>query len=126
LGFGNGAGFVKSPDGDGLDFDYPHYDSTVNFNPLPGFFPTPNVTQDDVIATGGVMLDGVYAGNFIFHVEVPDGITQFTIRQSPIAIPDPATATLISLGILFARRQKKRLPQSKRNVLRTCFRKTLH
>jgi hypothetical protein len=107
LGFGFGAGFVKSGSGDGLDFDAPDYDSPVDFNPGLSFFPSTTVTEDDIIAFGGIMPDTAYAGNFIFHVDVPDGITEFTVRQTPIAIPEPASIGLIGLfvgGIYFARR----------------------
>ena len=108
LGFGNGADFVKSGSGDGLDFDSPDYDSLFDFNPLPGFFLTVNVTEDDIIATGGIMADLSYAGDFIFHVDVPDDITSFTIRQSPIAVPEPATMALLGLGGLTLLRRRKK------------------
>ena len=108
LGFGNGTGFVKSGSGDGLDFDAPDFDSTFDFDPSPGFFPTPNVTEDDIIASGGVMPDFSYAGNFVFHVDVPDGITSFTIRQSPIVVPEPATIMLtVTGGLALIRRKRK-------------------
>jgi len=100
LGFGNGAGFVKSTSGDGLDFDAPDFNSDFFFNPAPGFFPTVAVTEDDIIASGGVMPDFSFAGNFLFHVDVPDGITSFTIRQSPIAVPEPSTLVMAVLGLL--------------------------
>lgn len=104
LGFGQGAGFVKSAPGDGLDFDYPHYDSTAFFDPSPGFFPLVNVTEDDIIAGGGIMPDFSYAGNFVFHIDVPNGISQFTIRQSPLpasgAVPEPSTYALAAMGLL--------------------------
>ena len=74
LGFGNGAGFVKSTAGDGLDFDAPDFNSDFFFDPFPGFFPTATVTEDDIIASGGVMPDVTFAGNFLFHIDVPDGI----------------------------------------------------
>lgn len=110
LGFGSEGSFVKSTSGDGLDFDSPDFDSTANFNPGGFFFPTVNVTEDDIIATGGTMPAGAYAGNFVFHVDIPDGISSFTIRQSPIAVPEPASIALISLSALLATRRRKRLP----------------
>ena len=99
LGFGTGAGFVKSTAGDGLDFDGPDYDSTADFNPGGYFFPTVSrPSEDDLVAGGGIQPDFAYAGNFIFHVDVPDGISQFTIRQSPLPVPEPTSA--LSLAVL--------------------------
>ena len=98
LGFGIGAGFVKSGSGDGLDFDAPDYDSPVDFTAGGPFFPSVTVTEDDLIADG-FMPDFAYAGNFIFHVDVPDGITEFTLRQSPIAVPEPSAAGLVLIGL---------------------------
>ena len=114
LGFGQGAGFVKSSAGDGLDFDAPDFNSDFFFDPSPGFFPTVSVTEDDVIASGGVMPDFAFAGNFLFHVDVPDGISSFTIRQSPLAaVPEPSTLTLGSLGLLgLAMYGRRRRPSS--------------
>lgn len=99
LGFGEGLGFVKSTPGDGLDFDAPDYDSDFDFNPGGIFFPTVAVTEDDIIASGGTQFDGMFAGNFLFHVDVPDGISSFTIRQSPIGIPEPAGLLLATLAV---------------------------
>lgn len=97
LGFGVGAGFVKSPPGDGLDFDGPLFDSTVDFAPFGGTFPFPATTvlEDDIFASGGIQPDFAYAGDFVFHVDVPDGITSFTIRQSPVPVPEPMGAVLV-------------------------------
>ena len=100
LGFGNGAGFVKSTSGDGLDFDAPDYNSDFDFNPGPGLFPTLSVTEDDVYASGGVMPDFTFAGYFVFTIDVPDGITSFTIRQSPIAVPEPSALYLAAMGMI--------------------------
>jgi len=99
LGFGHDAGFVKSLAGDGLDFDAPNYNSPFNFNPSPGFFPTVSVTEDDVLASGGVMPYLSFAGYFRFTVDVPDGITEFTVRQSPIAVPEPGCLALTIGGL---------------------------
>ena len=109
LGFGTGLGFVKSTPGDGLDFDAPNFNSDFFFNPAPGFFPSVTVLADDILASGGVMPDFSYAGNFLFTIDVPDGITSFTIRQAPVPVPEPATLTLLGLGVLVlqcVRRQK--------------------
>ncbi len=101
LGFGHGVGFVKSPLGDGLDFDAPSYNSPFNFNPGGSFFSSVSVTEDDVIASAGVMPYLSFAGYFRFTVDVPDGITSFTVRQSPIpvGVPEPGSFAILSCGI---------------------------
>ena len=101
LGFGSGAGFVKSAPGDGLDFDAPSYTSTVDMAPLGGILPWPSVTvtEDDIFATGSQPF-GTWSGIMTLHVDVPDGIDQFTLRQSPIAVPEPASAMIMVLGTL--------------------------
>ncbi len=67
------------------------------------------VTEDDVYADGGVHVNGAYAGNYIIHIDVPDGITEFTLRQSPIAspVPIPAAGYLFTMALigLFTRKQ---------------------
>lgn len=107
LGFGFGTGFVKSTSGDGLDFDSPNYNSPFNFNPGGSFFPSVTVTEDDVYATGGVMNYLSFAGYFRFTVDVPDGYTSFTVRQSPV-VPEPGSFAILSCGLvglaLFRRR----------------------
>jgi hypothetical protein len=111
LGFGTGTGFVKSTAGDGLDFDAPDYNSGYQFNPAPGFFPSVAVTEDDIYADGGVMPYLSFAGYFRFSVDVPDGITQFTVRQSPVAVPEPATwvlAACSAVGLATFRLRRKR------------------
>jgi hypothetical protein len=101
LGFNHGASFTKSTIGDGLDFDFPDYDSPLVFDPSPNFyFPTAaHTTEDDIVAGGGVMPNGGFAGYFKFSVDVPDGIAQFTIRQSPIAAPEPCSAAFLAMGV---------------------------
>jgi hypothetical protein len=98
LGYGFDAGFVKSPSGDGLDFDSPDYDSPVQFDPSLGpYFPSYVNTEDDIYASGGVMPPTGFSQYFRFNIDVPDGITQFTLRQSPVGVPEPCTC---GVGIL--------------------------
>jgi hypothetical protein len=101
LGFGFDAGFVGSGSGDGLDFDSPSFNSPFNFNPGGSFFPTLTVVEDDIYASGGVMPNMAFAGYFRFTVDVPDGITSFTVRQSPIpvGVPEPGSLSLSVCGI---------------------------
>ena len=98
LGFGFDAGFVKSTSGDGLDFDSPDFNSPFNFNPGGSLFSSLSVTEDDVYATGGVMPHLTFAGYFRFTVDVPDGITSFTVRQSPV-VPEPGSFAILSCGV---------------------------
>ncbi len=100
LGYGYETGFVKSTSGDDLDFDAPDYDSDFFFNPSPGIFPLYSVSEDDLIASGGVMPNFTFAGYFRFTVDVPDGITSFTIRQSPVPAPEPSTLLLAAVGLV--------------------------
>jgi hypothetical protein len=101
LGYGFDATYVKSLPGDGLDFDAPDFDSGLQFAPGPGFyFPTALATEDDIVASGGVMPNGGFAGYFRFTVDVPDGITTFTVRQSPIAAPEPCSCIFALIGLV--------------------------
>jgi hypothetical protein len=82
LGFGVGAGFVQSVPGDGLDFDSPNLNSPFEFFP----FTSLTITEDTVDALGGNFLPG----NFhviVFPIDIPNGITEFTVRQWPTIAP---------------------------------------
>jgi hypothetical protein len=83
------------------------FNSPFNFIPAPGIFPGLTVTEDDVYAYGGVMPHLAFAGYFRFTVDVPDGITSFTVRQSPVAVPEPASLALglWSVGMILARKR---------------------
>lgn len=107
LGFGMGASFVPSPAGDGLDFDAPAYDSPVSLLP----FTTLTVTEDGIDAVGGVVPNFTFVSPWVFHVDVPDGITAFTVRQYPTIdfIPEPGAMSLALLsGLAFLRRHRPR------------------
>jgi hypothetical protein len=96
LGFGEGVGFVASTPGDGLDFDTPDEDSPFDFS---AFFSTPALAGEDVIlATGGLFPYLAFTTPlFQFSIDVPDGIDSFTLRQIPIAVPEPVSASLVAM-----------------------------
>ncbi len=105
LGFGEGALFVPSTPLDGLDFDTPDEDSPFDFS---AFFSTPTLVGEDVIlATGGLFPYLAFTTPlFQFSIDVPDGIDSFTLRQIPIAVPEPVSASLMAmlgLGVLSRR-----------------------
>jgi hypothetical protein len=88
LGFGTGAGFVESTLGDGLDFDAPDYNSPLDLTPFAA------VNSDEVtIATfSGTLADGA-STVFTYAVDVPNGITEFTVRLRPRSLPVSTTST---------------------------------
>jgi hypothetical protein len=97
LGFGSGAGFVLSSPGDGLDFDTPDLDSPISFSPWwTGYTPS----EDTIVASGGPGLPntGFTLPYLQFAIDVPDGITEFTLRQFPNNVPEPASMATVSLG----------------------------
>ncbi|MCG8450345.1 MAG: PEP-CTERM sorting domain-containing protein [Pirellulales bacterium] len=103
LGFGTGSGFEISDPGDDLDFDAPFYNSTIQFDPSLLFsFPTVTMSEDVLVASGGPgQLNGQYNEPFVYHIDVPDGITTFTLRQFPVAvIPEPTSVALLLLASL--------------------------
>jgi len=110
LGFGVGADFVLSTPGDDLDFDSPDFDSGTDFS---AFFTSVTENVDDIFATGGLFPNLMFTSPmFRFSIDVPDGITEFTLRQRPIAaaVPEPSTALLACLGfagMLLRTRRKK-------------------
>jgi hypothetical protein len=97
LGFGTGTGFVPSTPGDGLDFDGPFYNSPIDFTT---FFPSAIPTsEDEIVASGGVHPNGLFSIPYYrFSVDVPDTFSQFTLRQFPTAVPEPASLALLGLG----------------------------
>jgi len=97
LGFGTGASFVQSSPGDGLDFDAPDEDSLYDFGP----FTSLTIGEDTIDAVGGVVPDGSFV-NFRFPIDVPDGITEFTLRQLPTTdaiVPEPKAWILVGISL---------------------------
>ncbi len=103
LGYGTGGSFTLSSPGDGLDFDTPHENSPINFSPGPADFTTITRPNEDTLeATDGTLLNGQFSGtDFVFHIDVPNGMTEFTLRQEPIiTVPEPSSTALLGLGSL--------------------------
>lgn len=115
LGFGTGAAFTRSATVDLLDFD------------LPGGMPAPTSPQfpqllhgSDLLQWSGATINPLLGGGsspfsaaFVFRVDVPDnlaalnpsGLSRFTLRHTTgtgavPSVPEPATLTLLSAGLL--------------------------
>lgn len=106
LGFGMGDDFTPSPAGDGLDFD-DGLGATSPFSMAP--FTSITVGEDNIDAIGGVVPDATFVFPFVFHIDVPDGIERFTMRQYPTTdpIPEPTGAVLAIGGLLAAAMRRR-------------------
>ena len=91
LGYGLGTGFVPSDSSDALDFDGPNHDPSSTFYST--IFPNAAVGDDSIIFSGGIQSTG--SQNYSFRLDVPDVQTNFTIRQIPAPIPEPATSWVL-------------------------------
>jgi hypothetical protein len=80
----------------------PTLSSPFSFAP----FTTVVVGEDGIDAYNGVVPNFTFVPNFVFHVDVPDGITAFTVRQYPTidsgTVPEPSSAMLILAGVFAA------------------------
>ncbi len=99
LGFGTGAGFTLSTPLDGLDFDAPDYDLFPSSSAMPLI---DNSDEDILVFSGGTHSSG--AESYQFRIDVPDfgdipGGYTFTLRQMPIAVPEPASVVLLGLAL---------------------------
>ena len=107
LGFGTGPGFVPSVAGDGLDFDAPGFDPPATST---AFSTVVASTEDLLVFSGGSQGTGQKVYNV--RIDVPDALQllggTFTLRQLPIAVPEPAglaLAGVAGLGLLANRRK---------------------
>jgi len=84
VGFGTESGWVHSPIGDDLDFDMPDDNSPRDFD----VFSTLAYSENTIDAVGGIILAGD-SHTFTYAIDVPNGITTFSIRTSPREMPIP-------------------------------------
>lgn len=99
LGFGIEEDFVLSDPDDGLDFDAPDFNSPPDFSGS-GFFSTVAESEDVLFVSGGTFPAGGFpTPEYRFNIDVPDGITSFTIRQRPVGVPEPTSAILLLTAI---------------------------
>jgi len=98
LGHGTGANFQISALNDGLDFDFPNYDTPPSSAAF-AFVATPD--EDQLLFTGG--LHGSGAQPYAFRIDVPDLGSfdgRFTLRLIPTAVPEPSAIMLSALALL--------------------------
>lgn len=112
LGFGVGALFTPSLADDGLDFDSPDFNSPPDFTGS-GYFTTVAESEDELVASGGIFpVSGFPSPLYRFNIDVPDGITSFTIRQQPVPVPEPGSILLTGLGLAVLVPPSRRTRQS--------------
>jgi len=102
LGFGTGSAFERAGATSGLDFDFPDQDPT----PSSSIFPSVTHTADLIVYDGDTMPFG-FVDAIFWSVDVPDDISSFTLRRTPI-VPEPGTGLLTCVGLfLFAHRTSR-------------------
>jgi hypothetical protein len=99
LGSGVGAAFVPAPSGSGLDFDFPTFDTP----PSSSAFASVALGENKLTFSNGLQSSG--AETYQFRIDVPDLASAvgaggvFTLRQTPLPVPEPSTILLVSIAI---------------------------
>jgi hypothetical protein len=96
LGFGVGAAFAPAAGAFGLDFDAPLFDLT----PTASSMLITSMSPDELVFSGA---HGPGAQQYNFRIDVPNlpaPIGTFTLRQSPIPIPEPGTLALLTAALM--------------------------
>lgn len=101
LGFGVGANFVRSGTADGLDFDTPDHDPA----PQSVAFPALAHDSDTLRWSGALVSTGQIGASFAIDLADglqnvhPGGVNRFTLRLTPVAVPEPSSAMLLFGGL---------------------------
>ena len=116
LGFDRDEKFNRSIGGDGLDFDATSYTPVPTGPPGFGNEDGRPIMTEDVLTYTGVILPPGEPVKFTFSIDVPNGISGFTLRTTPFpapaapAIPEPASLALAgraaAAGLGYARRRR--------------------
>jgi len=80
---------------DGLDFDY----ASISPDPTSSAFPSLIYNEDKLIFSGGLGAPNNTPVFFTFSIDVPDGISSFTLRGVPTVVPEPASLLLLGSGL---------------------------
>lgn len=100
--------FVINPDPDNLDFDTSDCEVAPN-SPLRWFAPISRPWSEDSITLlsigSGDSLGSNESTDITYYIDIPDGISQFTLRHTPIPEPTSLAAmAVMAAGMLLRRR----------------------
>jgi hypothetical protein len=114
IGRGTGANFVPIGDVVSPEVQPPRFDLQLDPAPTASKFATVATSPYEIVWSNGTMEPGfgsVFLG-LSFSIDTPDdllpsgGATSFTLRQTPIPVPEPSTFALGALGICLHRKRR--------------------